>query len=435
MTTEYEGPARPRPDEEPPVAAAGRETAWVADHDAQARDMRPAIGTRGEPGEWHRARDEADVTLAKPQWGDAKWSFLFRDTGYAGAEPVAGQVAEANRRGRAQEPGEINGPIIKPPVWTWEVPLYFWVGGIAAGSSFVALACDLAGDADAAATARKVALAAVMPAPLLLISDLGRPGRFLNMLRIFKPRSPMNLGAWCLVAFSWTDTVAVGADLVGRRRTAQVFGAASAALGSYLGSYTGVLLACTAVPLWARSRAFLGPIFVFTATATGAAATRLTLTAAHGRDPDNPTRRALSMIETGAMAAELALSTINDRRRGRLSEVFSKGRPGVLFRGAKLTALAGLALQGLRGRRPWAEHAASACYLGAGLAFRYAWVEAGKASAHDHEAVARMARESPETSRMPAEERRPVGGPASLLARGWTEAVRRISLVADAALR
>src|SRR5581483_4126396 len=398
------------------------------------RDMRPATGSRGGPGEWRRAREDADVSLARPQWGDARWSFLYSETDYAATEPPPGFVSEAHRRGRAEPPGEVHGPIVKPPVWTWEVPLYFWVGGVAAGSSFVALACDLAGDGDSAATARKVAMAAVAPAPLLLIADLGRPGRFLNMLRIFKPRSPMNMGAWCLVAFSWTGTAAVGADLLDRRKAAQALGAATAALGGYLGSYTGVLLACTAVPLWARSRLFLGPIFVATATATGAATTRLVLSAA-GQDRDHPTRRALSLVETGAMAAELALSTVNDRRLGRLSESLSTGRPGLLFRGAKWSVIAGIALQRLHRRQPWAEHAASACYLAAGLAFRYAWLEAGRASARDSEAVALMAREAPETKRMPAKERKPLRGPGSLLARGWTEGVRRLSLLADGARR
>src|SRR3712207_8061149 len=118
-----------------------------------------------------------------------------------------------------------------------------------------------------------------MPSPPLLIMDLGRPERFVNMLRIFKPRSPMSMGAWCLSLFGGLLSGAVGADLLGRKREARVLGGATAVTGGYLGSYTGVLLATTAVPLWARSRLFLGPIFVATATATGAAATRLALVA------------------------------------------------------------------------------------------------------------------------------------------------------------
>src|SRR3954454_3734884 len=295
--------------------------------------MRPAWGKRGGPAPWRRARENAGVALARRQFMDGRWSYLFkRDTDYADSEPDPGQVAKAAERMReGPPPADVHGPFIKPPVWTWEVPLYFWFGGIASGSAFVAHACELAGDRRAAATARLVALGAVAPAPVLLIKDLGRPERFFNMLRIFKPRSPMNLGAWCLITFSALATGAVGADVLGRRRLARDLGAANALLAGYLGSYTGVLLASTAVPVWARSRMFLGPVFVCTATATGAAAVRLSLVAA-GLPGDHPTRRALGFVDSGAILAELVLSTINERRLGRVARPMSEGRAGTPFR-------------------------------------------------------------------------------------------------------
>jgi formate-dependent nitrite reductase membrane component NrfD len=223
--------------------------------------------------------------------------------------------------------------------------------------------------------------------------DLGRPARFANMLRVFKPRSPMNMGAWCLTAFGAVGSAAVAADLLKRRRVARALGGVNAVLGGYLGSYTGVLLAVTAVPLWARSRMFLGPIFVLTATATGAAATRLTLVAT-GLPPGHRTRTALGTVETGAIVAELALSTINERRLGELGEPLERGRAGVLFRAAKAGVTTGVALRALRARGGvTVHHVASALYLLSGLAFRYAWVEAGKVSAADDHAVARMSRE------------------------------------------
>jgi hypothetical protein len=211
------------------------------------------------------------------------------------------------------------------------------------------------------------------------------------MLRIFKPRSPMSMGAWCLAGFSTTAGVAVGADMLGQRRPARALGGVLALLGTYLGSYTGALLAATAVPVWARSRDLLGPIFVLTATATGAATNRLVLVAM-GMPVGHPTRNALGTIETVAMAGELTLSTLNERRLGRLAESLSEGRPGALFRFAKWAVRIGLALRLARSRGPWAHHAASVLYLAAGLAFRMAWVGAGRTSAGDDEAVARMAR-------------------------------------------
>lgn len=455
MTAESESPLglpgeppTPEPHEEPPPSSAGRDARWTADHDSATRDSTPALGTRGEPASWRRAVAGSGVALARPRWGDAGWSYLFgHDTSYAGAELEPERVAAANRRMRSQTtPEPVLGPVIHAPVWTWEVALYFWFGGIASGASFAALAADIAGDEASARVARKVALAAVLPAPALLVADLGRPGRFLNMLRIFKPRSPMNVGAWCLTAFSAAGAGAVGADLLGARRTARGLGAAQALLGSYLGSYTGVLLATTAVPLWARSRVFLGPIFVATATATGAGATRLTLAAA-GQAEDDPTHVALARLEAGAILAELALSTINERRLGRAGEVLSRGTPGRLFRAAETLVGVGLVLPRIAPRRVRrsAQNVASVLYLAGGLAFRFAWVEAGKASAHDDDAVALMARgrvTADEHLRVGAERRAvsedrkplPDRGPARAL-REWSAGVGKASLLVERLIR
>jgi formate-dependent nitrite reductase membrane component NrfD len=441
-------PPRPpslHPEQEPGATAAAREQEWVADHDSTTRDPTPALGTPGAPASWRRAVDGARVALARPSWGDAAWSYLFgRDTAYAAAEPASGEVAAANLRMRTGPmPESVQGPILHRAVWTWEVPVYFWFGGMASGAAFSAVAADLAGDEWTAAVARKVALGAVLPAPLLLTADLGRPGRFLNMLRIFKPRSPMNLGAWCLTAFSATGAGAVGADLLGRRRTAKWLGAGEAVLGSYLGSYTGVLLATTAVPVWARSRIFLGPIFVATATATGAAATRLTLAAA-GQAEDDPSHVALGRVQAGAILAELALSTINERRLGRAAEAISRGTPAVLFRAAQALVVTGLVLPRIgrrRGAGRAAQNTASLLYLAGGLAFRLGWVLAGRASVSDDEAVALMARGAVTRDerlrrgteqRALTDERPPVAGRRAVkVLRLWSGTVGRASLAVD----
>jgi hypothetical protein len=400
----------------------------------EVHHYRPAVGTPGEPAFGERASEQggegardggAGVGFHRPAFEDGRWSYLFgADTQYATREPEPGELEDAARRARGGlVPDEIQGPVLQRPVWTWEIPVYFWLGGVTAGSSFVALACDLAGDGRSAAIARRVSLATVIPCPVLLIGDLGRPLRFLNMLRIFKPRSPMSTGAWCLVVFSQFAAASVGADLLGRRRLAGLLGGAQAFTGGYLGSYTGVLLAATAVPVWARSRLFLGPIFVATGAATGAAATRLVL-AATGLPAGHPTERSLGRVETLAMTAELTLSEANERRLGPLAHGLHEGRAGKLFRAAKTCTAAGLGLRALGAglarrssarshpfaRRsparmrlgrpenpmpetaPWLHHTASALYLTAGLLFRLAWVEAGKTSAADDRAVARMHR-------------------------------------------
>ncbi len=380
-------------------SAAEREHA--AGGSGGTRDITPALGTRGEPGSYRRAVEGAAVALTRGRFGDARWSYLYgRDTSYApdaseGSEQASGhelRSAARRMRGGDEIPDIVQGPVMKAAVWTWEVPLYFWLGGIATGSSFVALGCDAAGDRRSARTARMVTLAAAVPSAPLLVKDLGRPERFLNMLRIFKPRSPMSMGAWCLMGFSNLAGAAVAADFLGRDRTARGLGAGTAGFGLYLGSYTGVLLASTAVPVWARSRVFLPPIFVATAAATGAAANRLVL-ASTGLPTGHPTRIALGRVETFAMATELLLSSVNEKRLGRLVAPLDEGRPGRLFKLAKWSVRGGLALRLARKRGgPAVHHLASGLYLAAGLAFRYAWVGAGRTSAGDDEAVARTAR-------------------------------------------
>jgi hypothetical protein len=355
------------------------------------RDITAAVGVPGQPAFGEKTGEKVDLHIG--MWKDGRWSYLYGEDTKYGAMPDLEAIREASKRARTGPlPDQVAGPVIKAPVWTWEVPLYFWFGGIAAGSSFVALACDLAGDDESAAVARKVALAALVPSPPLLVMDLGRPERFYNMLRIFKPRSPMSMGAWALSAFGGLAAAAVGADLLGRRREAKLLGGANAIVGGYLGSYTGVLLASTAVPVWGRSRLFLGPIFVSTAAATGAAATRLTLVAT-GLPVGHPTRRALGTVETAAMSAELILSIINERRLGPLASGLEVGRPGKLFKAAKWAVRAGLALRFARKRGgPGVHHVASLLYLTGGLLFRYAWVGAGPISARDDRAVAEMHR-------------------------------------------
>ena len=408
--------------------------------DPPALAVRPALGTRGGPASWSAAGD-VPVSLAQRDFADSRWSFLYSrdETAYAAAEAEPGEVAAANRRMRAAPMPDVRGPFLKAPVWSWEVPLYFWAGGIASGAAFVALACDAAGDAGAAVMARRVALAAVAPCPVLLVADLGRPERFLNMLRIFKPRSPMSTGAWCLVAFSGAAAGGVAADTLRMHRSARAAGAVAALLGAYLGSYTGVLLSCTAVPVWARSRAFLGPIFAGTSAMTGAAATRLALLARRGAH-DSGTDRALQAIEHLALVAHVALSTANRRQLGVAGESLDSGRHGLALRSAERALLAGvvakIAVRLLRrpAARELVDTAASATYLAAGLAVRMAWIEAGKASAKDDLSAAahgRRTREASEAadsaSRLPL---RLHDAP-----RVWSEAVRRLSLAIEHRIR
>jgi formate-dependent nitrite reductase membrane component NrfD len=213
--------------------------------------------------------------------------------------------------------------------------------------------------------------------------------------------------------------------------------------GSYLGSYTGVLLACTAVPVWARSRTILGPAFIATATATGAAATRLVLVA-RGLPHGHPTGRALGTIETASMLTELSLSALGERRLGNAAEALSRGRPGLYFRTAKTLVALGLSLRLVARRTGRREHdLASFMYLAAGLAFRFAWINAGRASATDDAAVVAMSRDRrpPHDDHQRAWHKRALSTRRSPLPlpdsarRAYGEALRRTSLAIERRLR
>src|SRR6266516_7419847 len=100
-----------------------------------------------------------------------------------------------------RKPGYYGQPVVRPPVWTWEIPIYFFVGGLGGMSAVIALGALLFHHFDVARTAMWVAAIASLLSPILLILDLGRPRLFINMLRVFKPQSAMSMGAWILAAF------------------------------------------------------------------------------------------------------------------------------------------------------------------------------------------------------------------------------------------
>jgi formate-dependent nitrite reductase membrane component NrfD len=99
-------------------------------------------------------------------------------------------------------------PVIKEPTWTWEIPMYLFSGGLAGASAGLACLSELRGEDDLARRAWAAAFAGVAVSPVLLISDLGRPSRFFNMLRVFKVTSPMSVGSWIISAGGLTISIA-----------------------------------------------------------------------------------------------------------------------------------------------------------------------------------------------------------------------------------
>ena len=274
-------------------------------------------------------------------------------------------------------------PLLKDPTWTWEVPLYFFVGGAAGASAALAAAAHWTrADGDLVSRARWIAAAGAALSPPLLIADLGRPERFVNMLRVFKPQSAMSVGAWTLVAFSTAASASAFADLLDRRLRGSVpvrlvrdaAGALAAATGLVMSTYTGVLVGATAIPVWAKNAKLL-PIH-FGASALGSAVGALDLFGREGR--------ALNLLAIGAAAAESFLGLSIELDRGPGQAPLRTGRSGRLIRaGGILSGPVVLALRLLVGRNNAARRAASLSALLGSLLTRIGWVAAGHASARD----------------------------------------------------
>jgi hypothetical protein len=268
-------------------------------------------------------------------------------------------------------------PVIKPPVWKPEIPWYLFSGGLGGGSAGLAYLAGRAGNDILARRAWLAAMAGVGASPLLLISDLGYPSRFLNMLRMFKVTSPMSVGSWVLVGAGATTSVAAAHAWTGLLpRTARVAGPAAALLGLPLSTYTGALIAQTAVPVWHEARRELPVVFAAGAAASaGAAATMLTA-------PEHaaPARRLTAL---GAVA-ELASVLVMEQRLGKLGEPYSTGTAGALKRTATGLVSGGALLVAGWGRRHRAAAIAGGAAVLAGAATeRFSIFRAGFQSAAD----------------------------------------------------
>ncbi len=267
-------------------------------------------------------------------------------------------------------------PVIKQPVWTWEIPCYFFCGGLAGASAGLAFLSELSGNEVLARRAWGSALAGLTVSPVLLTSDLGRPERFLNMLRMFKLSSPMSVGTWILVASGGTTGLAAADAWLGLfPRLGRLARPAAALLGLPLSTYTAALISNTAVPVWHEARRELP--FVFGAgAALSAGATAVALTPpAHAR----PARR----LALASAALELGANELMKRALREHGEPYTRG-PAATFRRASFASLvAGAALLSLRGRSRAAAAAAGALLLNGALSARWSVYQAGIASASD----------------------------------------------------
>lgn len=268
-------------------------------------------------------------------------------------------------------------PILKEPTWkTPDVPIYLWVGGVAGGSALLAEGAALRGLPGLERVTRLTAAGGAVVGTVALVHDLGRPERFLHMLRVFKPTSPLSVGSYILAPFSSFAGAAAASHVTGvAPRLGRLAGLGAAVFGPPLATYTAALLANTAIPVWHEAHRELP--FVFGGSAAAAAGGTAMLLA-----PVTESGPAVRMAAVGALT-ELGVSTVMEHRLGMLAEPYGQGLPGRLTRLSRALTVAGLGLGAASRGRPWARRLAGASYAAGSLALRFAVFEAGRASARD----------------------------------------------------
>ena len=269
-------------------------------------------------------------------------------------------------------------PVINQPTWSSpDIPGYLFLGGLAGAGSVIAAGAQLTGRPALARTMKSGCTVAAGLSLAALVHDLGRRGRFLNMMRTLKVTSPMSVGSWLLAGYAPAAAAAALSDLTGIAPAAGTAATATAAvLGPGVATYTAALIANTAVPAWHDGYRYLP--FVFAASATSAAA-GLGLTGA-------PLRENVPALRLGVLAgaAEIATEKVMEKRMGLPGEAYREGRARRYSQIAQATTTAGVVTAALLGRRSRAAAAAAGTALVAGSAMaRFAIFQAGLNSAQD----------------------------------------------------
>ena len=303
-------------------------------------------------------------------------------------EALTGVHAGRRRRGRGRRgeqpmvpPAEFTSyygkPVINSPVWeSPDIPGYLFLGGLGGASSLLAAGSDLTGRPALARAAKTGALAAGVLSLAGLVHDLGRPARFLNMMRVFKVTSPMSVGSWMLAGYVPAAGVAALCALTGRLpRIGAAATAGSALLGPGVASYTAALVSNTAVPAWHDGYPEMPFVFVGSG-ATAAAGLGLLAAPAAETVP----ARNLALLGVGM---EMAAFERMERRVGLVAEPYSSGRGGTYVKAGKVLSMLGMAGAVLGRRSRLASALSGAALLAASAATRWGIYHAGMASADD----------------------------------------------------
>jgi len=281
-------------------------------------------------------------------------------------------------------------PVIKEPVWKApDVAGYLFFGGLAGASSVLAASAQRSGHRELARVAKVSALGAISLSAAALVHDLGRPGRFTHMLRVFKPSSPMSVGSWLLAGYGPVAGAAAVSEVTGilpAAGTAATFGAGL--LGPAVATYTAALICDTAVPAWHAGYREMPYVFAGSA-ASAAGGLGLLATSPGAAEP----ARQLAVLGAGVelvakrrlisrLAAAPGSESGGSSGRG-LAEPYEAGTTGAVLRAAEMLTAGGLA-GALLGRRSRVISALSGgSLLVASVLTRFGIFEAGMASARN----------------------------------------------------
>lgn len=281
-------------------------------------------------------------------------------------------------------------PVLKEPVWKWYIPAYFVLGGIAGAASMIAGAAQMFGRDELDALIRRcrwISAAGAGSGTVLLIADLGRPERFLNMLRVFRPSSPMNVGSYILTPFATFGGAAAVLQHLGgvAPAVADAAGLGAATFGMGMTGYTAVLTSTTAVPIWQATRRSLPALYV--SSGLSGATGLLSL-----MDVGERGTRIVAALDKAALTAELASGLAVDREANRVASVGAPlhdggGFSAALWRASKICAAASLGLSVLPGKGRKKRMVTGALSIAASVATKFAIFHAGVASSRNPRAT------------------------------------------------
>lgn len=311
----------------------------------------------------------------------ARWGVHWR------GQHAGGRRAEPLVVPRAQADSYYGRPIIKQTVWgSPQIPGYFFLGGLAGASSVLAGVADLTGNRELARAAKVGAAGAIGLSAVALVHDLGRPLRFLNMLRVAKITSPMSVGTWLISAYGPAAGAAAACAVTGRLPKIGTLGTAgAAAVGTGVCTYTAALVCDTAVPAWHEAQREMPYLFAGSAATAAGGFGMLAV-------PTDYAGQAIRFAVLGA-ATELTATSMLLRRLGDMAEPYQIGRAGKLTEAGEVLTAAGLAGAVLAGRSRLGTVVSGAALMAASALTRFGVFEAGRTSARDPKYVVGPQRE------------------------------------------